>query len=288
MKMKKTIPSLVFALALIFALTQCLNKATPSVSKTVEAKLVTHKAAVDSLMMDSTQPRKPLIIKDLQGRDGLAVLTQNNLSNLFQTEFPINGFYGEDRYRIEFMFSEVKRDSLDARLYHVKGKNRFKKVITPFEGTLRLKTIVELIDPNIDTAEIHDLYYVKTYSANGDFEMQEDSTLTTSGLFKGSFNIDFATKVDGGHELWYFSPETPAKGGGVKYDGLWANLKKDKTKPVIWAHDIFQFSNDILKDFSIGERDVEINQAYRHLGWDNFWENEEWWVEANKKDAPKM
>lgn len=288
MKMKRIIPVVVMLSALIFSMTECMNKATPSVQKAPEAKLVTHKEAVDTLMVDSTQPRKPLIFKELKGRDGIAVLTQNDLSKLILQEYPANGFYGDDRYRIEFVIQEVKRDESDARLYHVKGKNRFKKTITPFKGTIRLKTVSEMIDPNIDTTETGDLYFVKTYCVGGEFELKEDSTLQTSGIFKGNMNIDFATKVDGGNELWFFSPETSAKGAGTKYDGTWTSYKKDMTKPVIWAADLFQFANTILKDFAIGERDVEISKEYRHLGWDNFWENDEWWVDAKSKEKPKM
>ena len=286
--MKRIIPVLVMVTALIFSLSQCMNRATPSVQKTAEVKVTTHKEAVDSLMIDSTQPRKPLITKELKGRDGMAVLTQNNLSDLLKQEYPANGFYGDDKYRIEFVIQEVKRDEQDARLYHVKGKNRYKKTITSFSGTIRLKTVGELIDPNIDTAEVSDLYYVKMYSAVGEFELKEDSTLKTSGIFKGAINLDFATKVDGTSELWFFSPEASAKGAGTKYEGSWTSYKKDMTKPVVFGADFFQFANTILKDFSMGEREVEISKEYRHLGWDNFWENEEWWVDAKDKEKPKM
>jgi hypothetical protein len=80
-------------------------------------------------------------------------------------------------------------------------------------------------------------------------------------------------------ELWYFS-DTPNRGSGIRYDGIWKSYKTGKTKPVIWAKDIFRFANDILKDFSVGEREVEINPIYRNLGWDDYWENMEWWVDT--------
>ncbi len=290
--MKRIIPILVFAGALIFSLSQCIKKtATPSVSQPIEHKLTTHKEAVDSLMLDSSAPRKPLIIKELRGREAISVITQANLTKLILNEYPTNGFYGDDRYRIEFMIDDVKRDSMDARKYYVRGKNRHKKVITPFEGVITLTGVSELIDPNIDTADIADLYYVKSYSAKGIFELKEDTTqLQYSGNFKGNVNIDFVTMIDGNVDMWYFSPETPAHGGGVTYEGTWtSNIKgKDTPKPVIWSNDLFQFANDILKDFSMGERDVEINEKYRHLGWANFWENEEWWNPSAKEEKDKM
>jgi hypothetical protein len=277
---------------LVFSLNQCVKKGTtPSVSKVLENKLMTHKEAVDSLMIDSAAPRKPLIIKELKGRDGISILAQSNLSKLILNEYPINGFYGEDRYRIEFIVDDVKRDSMDARIYYLKGRNRHKKVITKFEGTLTLTGVSELIDPNIDTAALTDLYYIKSYSAKGDFQLKEDTTmLATSGLFKGSVNIDFVTTINGSVDLWYFSPETPSKGGGVTYEGTWTSYQKDKPtpKPVIWSNDLFQFANTILKEFSIGEREVEINEKYRHLGWENFWENEEWWNPSAREEKPKM
>ena len=285
--MKKFISYTLFAATVVFAFSQCKNSSTPSVKKVAEAKLVTHKEAVDSLMIDANMERKPLIFKELKGRDAIAVLTQNDMSELLKQEYPANGFYGDDHYRIEFVVQEVKRDEVDARLYHIKGKNRFKKTITPFVGTVRLKTISEMIDPNIDTTETGDLYFVKSYSVGGEFDIREDSTMKSSGIFKGVVNLDFATKVDGLRELWFFSPETAAKGGGIKYDGTWTSYSKDQTKPVMWAADIFQFANSILKNFSIGERDVEISKEYRHLGWDNFWENDEWWVDSKNKQTEK-
>ncbi|RSK45059.1 hypothetical protein [Hymenobacter rigui] len=44
----------------------------------------------------------------------------------------MNGFYGADHYRIEFALLDVRRDPADPAHYFVKGKNRFKKAITPF------------------------------------------------------------------------------------------------------------------------------------------------------------
>ena len=43
------------------------------------------------------------------------------------------------------------------------------------------------------------------------------------------------------------------------------------------------FANNILADFSYGERDIQINEKYVHLGWDNYWEQDEWWVDSKTK-----
>jgi len=52
---------------------------------------------------------------------------------------------------------------------------------------------------------------------------------------------------------------------------------------VLWSRDLFRFANDILQDFSYGEREIEINPKYRNLGWDNFWDGEEWWHDSPKE-----
>ena len=69
-------------------------------------------------------------------------------------------------------------------------------------------------------------------------------------------------------------------------EGTWTSYtKKDMVKPFIIADDFFAVANGIIKDFSYGEREVEINPKYRSLGWETLWENDEWWHEAEK---PKM
>ena len=63
-------------------------------------------------------------------------------------------------------------------------------------------------------------------------------------------------------------------------EGTWTNYKTAEVKPIICALDLFMFANDILEDFSYGEREIEINENYRKLGWDTYWENDEWWSET--------
>ncbi|MBK9489131.1 MAG: hypothetical protein IPO07_10230 [Haliscomenobacter sp.] len=121
----------------------------------------------------------------------------------------------------------------------------------------------------------------RIYSANGKFTLAEDSLKKYSGRFTGKMQMDFASYDKAPTEIWFFS-ETPNQGSGIRYDGLWTSYKTGKSKPVIWSKDLFRFANDILEEFSIGERDVEINEKYRKLGWDNFWENEEWWAASKK------
>jgi hypothetical protein len=289
MKMRLVLVPMV--VAALIALTQCFNQSKAPVQKataTVSPQLITHKEAVDTLLADSTAPIKPLIFKALTESEMMAHFNKMTFDSLFVWEdrFPDNGFYGDDRYRIEVMFTEFKKDEKDPTLYRVKGKNRFKKTISTFEGTVKMTTIRQFRDPNIDTAEVGAMGVAKMYAAEGMFELSEDKALTTSGVFKGKLQFEFSQDSAGYKSLWFYSNGLPSGGAGYRFDGTWTSYAKaDMVKPIIWASDIFRFANDILKDFSYGEREVEINPKYRDLGWDNFWENEEWWKEPAK---PKM
>ena len=287
--MKKLIFVPIFLALIIVFTTQCLNKQTANAPKSaaVIPMKQTHKEAADTLLADAEAPLKPLIYKVLNRQQAIAFLTSNNLDTLFNSAYPENGFYGEDRYRIEYLFESSKRDEHDPTLYHIKGRNRYKKTITPFSGTIRITQLSEFTDPNLDTAEVNGMNIRNLYAAQGEFEFKEDSIAKSSGIFKGTLKMEFNTRTDAyPTELWFYSKNLPSGGGGYRMDGTWASYtNKTLVKPVILGRDLFRFANDILKDFSYGEREIEINPKYRSLGWESFWENDEWWHEAEK---PKM
>ncbi len=248
--------------------------------KTASAQLRTHKEAIDTLRNNSNAAAVPV---EMTPQKDDEVFTSNDLANLWlgDPEYSetalMNGFYGTDRYRIEMYFASVTKDSKRPNVYLVKGKSRFKKNITPFSGEIVLNEVQTLRDPNIKDEELKEMNVANMYATKGTFEFREDSTYSGSGVFKGTLAMDFAINTDKTNRLWYFSNTDDAKGAGFLFDGEWTSYKSGKSKPIIWARDIFMIGNDILDEFSIGERDVQVNPKYRKLGWDNFWENDEWW-----------
>jgi hypothetical protein len=289
--MKRSLVLVPMMIAGIIFLSQCLNKnaKAPVQKASVTAGLITHKEAVDSLLADSTAPLKPLIFKIFDNNAKQAALRNMNLDSLFINDYPDNGFYGDNRYRIEFVFNEAKRDDADPSVYHIKGKNRHKKTITNFEGTVRITELRSFTDPNMESDHLANSYIKNLYTAKGIFEFKEDTAMiNTSGLFKGTLQMEFAEYTEFKPQLWFYSAGMYATDGrgtpGYRLDGTWTSFKNpNMVKPVIWARDLFSFANDILKDFSMGERDVEISPQYRDLGWADFWENEEWWHESPKE-----
>jgi hypothetical protein len=268
----------------------CTRNAKESAKPTaIPIKLTTHKDAIDSLRKDTTAPLKALQITPLSPQKASAFYQNHDLSPLMYFADAedghanrFDGFYGNDHYRIEFYFAEIKQDSLQPNVYHITGKNRFKKNVTPFEGTITFNQLATFKDPNLNEEHYeHDEFELKeAYTAEAAFELKENPSVKGSGVFSGKMFIDFFERKDGNIELWYFSSNAPAQASGFKFEGSWSNYKNTLTKPVVWARDLFAFSNNILTDFSIGEREVEINKKYRHLGWETYWENEEWWNDS--------
>jgi hypothetical protein len=289
--MKKITFLLVFAVTLTFALTECFNKAAKVAEKKPEAKLITHQEGTDTLRKDTNAPILPLVFHSMRSKESYEFCQKNDLSSIFKMQYAQNGFFGEDHYRIEFIFTEVKKDSINVNLYHVKGKNRHKGVVSAFEGEFKLIDIASFEDPNLgeDSSDSER----KLFAASGDFEFTEAGNSNYSGVFKGKLLTEFeirrfpATNEEN-KDVWYYSDNLPSGGAGYRFEGTWTDKKGENTKPFIWAADIFRFANNILKDFSYGEREVEINPKYRNLGWEELWTgDDEWWLNEKDKKNPQ-
>jgi hypothetical protein len=276
----------------------CKNQTTtPPTQGTAQAEvpkpvqLQTHAEASDTLRADTSAPLKPLRYTSLTPSAATEVIKNTDFQELLVAPYPDNGFYGADRYRIEFIFTEVTRYADDPSVFFVKGKNRYKKTVSNFEGTLKITQLRQFTDLNMDPEAIDDaLGEIKTYAAAGEFTFDEDRSLASSGQFKGQFQLEYTTprNADEALSLWFYSDNSPAEGSGYRFDGMWTSYTKaDMKKPVLWSRDLFRFANNILEDFSYGERDIEINEKYRALGWDNFWDGEEWWTDAKSSSAAK-
>ena len=188
-----------------------------------------------------------------------------------------NGFYGPERYRIEMYFASVTRDSLRPDQLHVTGKSRYKKNITPFSGTITIDSLAALrVIKGPEDADV-DLGTDQSYLALGRFTLREDS-LAGAGQFEGKLLMDFSVSQEGNMAFDYFL-KTPTRFAGFLFEGEWRSYRTGQARPVLWADNFFALAQGVLKNFNIGERDVEINPAYRHLGWDTYWSEEEWWNE---------
>jgi hypothetical protein len=247
--------------------------------------LLTHKESVDTLR-GKTDTLKSITYQLLKKDEADKLLAEFDLTptifNKDQLDQYFNrhdGFFGKSNYRIEVYWSQVVKDSLQPNLYHLTGKTKFKENINSYKGTITIDSIYKFKDPNIAERYYEEgaLMNDNLYEFIGKIELNEDSAQYGSGSFKGKIAIDFAKKDKTETFLWFYTPETKTKGSGFKAEGTWTSYTSKSQKQFVFAKDLFVFANSILADFSYGEREVEINPKYRHLGWQNFWDMKEWW-----------
>ena len=51
---------------------------------------------------------------------------------------------------------------------------------------------------------------------------------------------------------------------------------------MLWANEFAPVASAVLGDFDIGGRMATVNPKYRHYGWTEYFENDEWWAESPK------
>ncbi|WP_210114267.1 hypothetical protein [Hymenobacter aquaticus] len=244
-------------------------------------------AAVEAPAAATARPAAPAAAPALTA-EMRTFLQQNDLSALWQNkvenrrEYPaFSGFFGADHYRIGFVFSRVTQDAQRPEVFHVQGKNQFKKVVTPFEGTLTVTQIADL-DSYMDLDSVA-MRTARAYTVTADFVLRENPAAKTAGVFRGTGHLDLYRTADGTMDQLIGMPgvadKNPTKGSGLLFAGEWTSNSTGRRKPVLLANDVFVIAPAVLKDFGIGERGGEINPKYAKLGWTAIWENEEWWAE---------
>lgn len=271
-------------------------------------QLVTHKeaadtmriAGLDTLAIDSLTalieygyitPEKSKAILQKVDYTNFLFSGMNDDVNIF------NGFYGDDRYRIEFYISGVAVDTANPFVVKLSGKSKYKENINEFMGTVTIDSLFAYRDltynyrefvqylPEDTTQKFEGDTTTATYHAKGTFSLAEDSNQANAGNYSGQFYMDFIPRYNDereieGYNLW-FNTDNNSRRAGFLFDGQWTSYKNGEQKPVIFARDLFMFANQILENFSYGEREIEINEKYRALGWENYWEAEEWWSDKN-------
>ncbi|GAA4050333.1 hypothetical protein GCM10022409_41400 [Hymenobacter glaciei] len=227
-----------------------------------------------------------------------ALVRKHDLTPLLQTvkgdeDHSQNGFFGPEHRRIDFVFTHVQRDITNPNVYHLQGQDRYKGVVTPFEGTFTVSHFGQA--PRFSAER---LARYRKYSAaqkdpplvnltEGGFALYEDSTRRGAGVFRGKVSIAWRVDNERGLEFDYQTEVMSSEGGGLKYEGTWTNSKTHRSYPVVWVEDIYFYNSrqNVLADFNVGERSPEVNPKYARLGWNKYWENEEWWAKTPRRDT---
>lgn len=220
-----------------------------------------------------------------------AMLRQYNLAPLWANraegkaaQSSMEGFFGTAPYRISFYFTGVERDPARLNVFHVVGLDRYKKVITPFTGTITVRTIVPFTDSmDVDAPDST----ARPFTAVGRFTLREDPATKGAGNYAGEALLDFYYDAHGHlDQASYLDGEmNPTKGCGLIFRGSQISNKTGARQPVAFANFYGAVVPRTLEKLGLGDRSEEVNPNLAHLGWNEAWENDEWWAKSPK---PKL
>ncbi len=283
-------------LALALAGTACQQQApttqTVAAAQAPPVRAVSQKTAVPAASLTLPTALTPAMRSLLKQCDlGALLQTVRPAGNSAMRDHALNGFFGPTHYRIEVVLTSVRRDERRLELYYLTGKTRYKKIITPFSGTLVIRQVLDQpTDTNSEPVGISGAAasnQPNLYIAVGDFVLREDSTHKSSGVFRGQFALDWSLATDGTLNQDYTSNSTLTQGGGTKYEGTWTKYGTSSPKAVVWVENLGSYNDirGVLKDLEIGGRSDEISPKYAKLGWADYYENDEWWADAPQPTA---
>lgn len=203
-----------------------------------------------------------------------------NQTELMKTQPAMEGFYGPAYYRISFYFSKVERDANHPNLFHVTGLDRYKKVVTPFAGTITvecIKPFTKDMFADVDSA-------ARAFTAVGHFELNEDPTTKGAGNYSGKALLDFYVDANShiDQALDMVGRNNPTKGCGLLFSGIQISNETGQRKSVAFANFYGAVVPQALKKLGLGDRSEEVNPNLAKFGWGEAWENDEWWAKSPK------
>jgi hypothetical protein len=227
---------------------------------------------------------------------------QHNLTSTLQTatgskgDYALNGFRGKVKYRTEVVVQQVRQDSHNPAVYYLAGLSRTRWQITPFQGQVTLETLSrEPLPTEADQAYVKewsmsvlsigsvrnpDNEPVARYAVGGRVTLQERGEKGISQIFTGTLVAELALTKGGKIVLNNPFLHGPSQGGGLKYEGSWVPSRGSRVQPAVWVSSIIGYSPNIFGDLTIGEREFDFNPKYAKLGWNTYWENDEWWADS--------
>ena len=219
----------------------------------------------------------------------LALLHQHDLAPLWAgraegkaASHAMEGFYGAVPYRISFYFTSVVRDAQKPTLFHVAGLDRYRKVITPFSGTIQVQDVHPFADSmwaDVDTT-------AQCFTATARFILREDPHTKGAGNYTGQAFLDFYLEPQGkiglAGGMLMDAYRNPTRGSGLLFRGTQVSNATGRRQPVAFANSYVAVVPQVLSKLGLGDRSEEINPNLARLGWNEAWENEEWWARSPK------
>ena len=225
-----------------------------------------------------------------------AFLAANNLAPLWQANFGqsantsarptiLDGFYGAEHRHISVILEQVEQDARQPNVFRVHGRTRYRKNITPFDGTITVTGLKTLNGPiDLDSAAAAQ---ARAYTATARFELHEEASAAGAGTYQGTALMDFYREASGKLNFVQEMPSSdlPTGGGGLLFRGQWQSLRSGRRQEVAFATYAQAVVPDAMQDLYIGDRGETVNPKYARLDWNEAWENDEWWAKSPK---PKL
>lgn len=210
----------------------------------------------------------------LLARAGLGRLWQHQASN--GTGDVLNGVFGYDGRRLELVFLSVQPDAQSPGRYLVAGKFRCYGDVTPFRGSVEVQQVQRLPAESVDDDGTGKTRAV--YCATGSFALQATSTHGLGGRFDGRLAADFQLGSSGRAALAEYTTNTLTRHGGLLFDGEWRDGPASDPVPAVWKQGM-AVTRQVLTRFGLGDRGGGISPRYARVGWNTYWQNDEWWAE---------
>jgi hypothetical protein len=269
------------------------NAALPSASKPVSREVeASPPIAHDSLSKAMRQLLRRVDLSALLRRD-----------NEDEREHPaLDGFFGPNHTRISLLFTFAQRDATHPEIYQVRGKYRHQNNIRPFTGLLTVRKVADLPVPfdfkefvpdteGVSEDSVEAQYKrarsaYSTYTLRAHFKLSEDAH-ANNGLLEGQALLDFyvgprkETGFIGVAAAGAFT-DAPTRGAGMVLTGKRYDTTTNQLRDFVVAGNVFAIASEFYKDFGIGDRGIQLNPKYAKLGWNELWQNDEWWTDSPK------
>lgn len=198
------------------------------------------------------------------GMDVLEEMKRHDLSSFWLSGTRSqNGVYGDDNWRIEFHLSDIEQDNADLLSYRVKGKDRHKNVVTPFEGTIRITQALRYSKPHEMNDSVYPIRIIAVY------EFTEDNASKYSGVFRGTLRTDLIYKPSEPDKLM-LDQEGDDGYMNNTFVGIWTS-KSGKQKKCIWGLERLPFT----EDWDEGAGEIYVNKKYIKNGWEIYMKHNE-------------
>jgi hypothetical protein len=292
--MSQPFRSFVFAWACAGLLAACQPQAKPAKAVSTEPATAAEPPKQAVVAEGAQPPASPVAAKaSVPTADMATFLAANDLSPLWQADYSqkandssrpiiLDGFYSDEHRHISVIFERVQRDAAQPNVFQVQGRTRYKKYITPFEGTITVEGLKPL-KAYLDLDSVEEAR-ARSYTATARFTLREDPTTDGAGTYQGTAAMDFYQLASGKLGLVQIMPDAglPTGGGGLLFRGQWTSNRTGRQQVVAFANYSEAVLPDAMKDLYIGERGETLNPKYARLDWSEAWENDEWWAKPAK------